>query len=365
MKKFLKAVWIFIPLVAAALMYFLLPFFPSVAEYVFSRGLFKVLTVPIGFVTSLIPVSLTELLVVLALPLAVFLVVLLVRKLKSSENRKRTAVKAARGVCAALSIACFMYMLGHGANFYRYPMAQLMELDTSQKTAEQLYAVCCELAQNAAREREGLATDENGCVSFNVSVFEELTRTESGYKALREDYPFLWTGTWRQKPVLLSEQWSYTLIVGMYFPFFSECNVNTAQPDYAIPYTASHESAHSRGFAREDECNFLAFLSCINSEYGEFRYSGYMEAYKHCSNALYKYDKELWAAANQYVTDGMRADFAADNRFIDAHRGKVQQAASAANDTFIKAQGVEAGTLSYNQVTALILAYYEKVWSTE
>ena len=365
MKKVLKAVWIFIPLVLAAVIYFVLPYFPDVAEYVFARGLFKVFTVPVGFLTSIIPISLTELLAVLALPLAVFLIVLFCVKLKKSENRKRTAVKAARGVCAAVSFALFFYMIGHGANFYRYPLAKLMELDTSQKTPEHLLAVCEELARGAAAAREGLPTDENGCVVFDESIFEELTRTGSGYDALTEEYPFLGTGTWRQKPVMLSEPWSYTLIVGMYFPFFAECNINTAQPDFAIPNTAAHESAHSRGIAREDECNFLAFLSCINSEYAEFRYSGYMEAYKHCSNALYRYDKELWAQANALLTDGMRADFAAENDYIDRHKGKVQQAAGAVNDKFIKVQGVESGELSYNEVTSLILAYYDKIWSGE
>lgn len=363
MKRFLEAVWIFIPLAIAAAMYFVLPYFPEVTEYVFSRGIFKAVSVPLGFLSSLIPFSLTELAVVLAVPLVVFLAVLLVVKLRKSSDRKKTALKAGRGVCAALSFACLLYMICHGANFYRLPMEQLMELDTSKKSAEHLLAVCCELAENAAREREGLTLDENGLVTFDVSVMEELTRTNSGYDALVEEYPFLWTSVWRQKPVLLSEPWSYTLIVGMYDPFFVECNINIAQPDFAIPFTAAHESAHSRGIALENECNFLAFLSCINSEYREFRYSGYMEAYKHCSNALYKYDKEMWAQANALLTDGMRADFAAENDYIDRHRGKVEETAGKVNNSFIKVQGVADGELSYSRVTELILAYYEKLWA--
>lgn len=362
MKKFFKAVWIFIPLVLAVMMYLLLPYFPAAAEYVFSRGIFKLVTVPLGFVTSLIPLSLTEMLAVLGLPLAVLLIVLFIKKLKKSPDRKKTAVRAARGVCGFLSFACLMYMICHGANFYRYPVERLMEQDTSKKTAEHLLAVCEELARGAAQAREELSTDESGRVVFEESIFEELTRAGSGYDALLEEYPFLWTSVWRQKPVMLSEAWSYTLITGMYFPFFTECNVNTTQPDFSIPFTAAHESAHSRGFAREDECNFLAFLSCINSEYPEYRYSGYMEAYKFCSNALYKYDKEMWAQARAGLSDGMIADFAAENDFIDRHRGKVQQAAGSVNDAFIKAQGVAEGELSYNQVTSLILAYYEKEW---
>lgn len=362
MKKFVKATWIFYPFILAAAMYFILPLFPTVTEYVFSRGLFKVVTVPVGFVTSLLPISLTELLAVLALPLAVFLVVLLVVKIKRSKQRKKTVGKAARGVCAFLSFACLMYMICHGANYYRLSMEQLMELDTSQKTAEHLLAVCITLAKEAREVREELPTDEDGCVVSGEDIWTELSRAGSGYEALTEEYPFLWTSVWRQKPVQLSYYWSYTGIVGMYFPFFAECNVNIEQPDYSIPFTAAHESAHSRGIAFENECNFLAFLSCINSEYPEYRYSGYMNAFLYCSNALYAYDKDLWALANAECSDGMIRDFTAHNDYINRFKGEVWESSTKVNDTFIKVQGVKDGSLSYDRVTALILAYYDKQW---
>ncbi|MCM1166298.1 MAG: DUF3810 domain-containing protein [Lachnospiraceae bacterium] len=371
MKKFFKAVWIFIPLALAAAMYFILPYFPDFTEYVCSRGLFKLVTVPIGFVTSLIPVSLTELLVILALPLVIFLIVLLIVKLKKSKKRGKTLLGAGRFLCGFLSFASLLYMVCHGANYYRYPIERIMELDTSQKSPEFLLSVCGELAKGAAEARKELETDENGCMRFSESVFEELTRTGSGYDKLVEEYPFLWTAIWRQKPVMLSEPWSYTHITGMFFPFFAECNVNTAQPDFSIPYTAAHESAHSRGVAFENECNFLAFLSCINSEYPEFRYSGYMEAFKYCSNALFRYDLEMWQQAHDLLTEEMIADFNAENEYILTHEAhlkvkvgstsvtvSVSEVSEAVNDGFIKVQGVAEGTLSYGRVTELILAYY-------
>ena len=348
-------------------MYFLLPYFPGFTEYVCSRGLFKIVTVPVGFITSLIPVSLTELLVVLAVPLVIFLIVLLIVRLKKSKRRGKTLLGAGRFLCGFLSIASLMYMICHGANYYRYPIEKIMQLDTSKKSPEFLLAVCKELAKGAAEAHAELTVDENGCMVFSESVFEELTRTGSGYDKLVGEYPFLWTAIWRQKYVILSEPWSYTHITGMYFPFFAECNVNTAQPDFSIPYTAAHESAHSRGIAFENECNFLAFLSCINSEYPEFRYSGYMEAFKYCSNELYSYDIDMFQQAYDMLTDEMIADRRAENKYISDHEVKIEIGGSSVsvsevsgtiNDSFIKVQGVPDGGLSYGRVTELILAYY-------
>lgn len=361
MKKFLKRFWVFIPLVLAAMMYFILPHFPAVTEYVFSRGLFKIITVPVGFITILVPFSLTEWIVILAAPAIITLLVILIVKLVCRMGgQKKLLLKAGKFSVAVISILSFMYMACHGVNYYRYPMEKLMELDTSPKKPEDLYNACVYLAKGAAEARAELGISESEEFKFTESLYTELSRANSGYKTIVDEYPFLWTSSLRQKPVLLSEPWSYTGITGVYCPFIVESNVNTAQPDYSIPFTAAHESAHLRGVAFEDDCNFLAFLSCINSEYPEYRYSGYMEAFVYCSNALYSYDVEIWRGTQQYVTEGMFKDFAALNKYIDDHKGKVREVSHDFNDSFIKAQGVSDGALSYDRVTKLILAYLQK-----
>ena len=286
MKKILaviKKIWFLIPLLIAVLMFFLLPLMPEVTEYVFSRGLFKVVTVPVGFITSIFPFSFTELLVILALPLVVLIIVLLVRKVKSFEDKgekKKVLIKAGRRLCGFLSFACLMYMICHGANYYRLPLEKTMELDTSPKDAEFLLEVCKNLIAGAKSASETLGQNEDGSTVLPESYANELKRAGNGYEKLIEDYPFLWTSVSKQKIVLLSEPWSYTHITGMYFPFFAECNINTAQPAYLIPSTAAHESAHSRGIAFENECNFLSFLSCINSDYPEYRYILFKRAFR-------------------------------------------------------------------------------------
>lgn len=371
MKRFVKATWIFYPLILGALMFFLLPFFPDFTEYFVSRVLFKIVTVPIGFITSLLPFSLTELSLILALPLVVLVIVLFVRRMKNSTNKKKTAIKAGRCVCGFLSFAVLFYMICHGANYYRHTTAELMGYDMKPRTAEELAEVCHVLIDGAKEAEKELSRDENGYVVLTEDIFTTLSRSSNGYDAITGDYPWLWTSVWRQKPVMLSYWWSYTGITGMYFPFYAENNVNIEQPDYSIPFTAAHESAHSRGIAFEDECNFFAFLSCINSEYPEYRYAGYMEALLYCKNALYETDYDLWYDVNSSMSEGMKADFRANNEFIDKFKyvppedpfdepqiGDIWEMAGAANDAFITIQGVEEGSESYDLVVELILAYY-------
>ena len=53
---------------------------------------------------------------------------------------------------------------------------------------------------------------------------------------------------------------SYLGISGIFIPFTCEANVNATLPDWEIPFTACHELAHQRGFAREDEANYVGYL---------------------------------------------------------------------------------------------------------
>jgi hypothetical protein len=62
----------------------------------------------------------------------------------------------------------------------------------------------------------------------------------------------------------------------VYCPWLGESNVNTDIPHSEIPHTAAHEVAHTMGFAREDACNFIAYLGCITSNDPDYVYSVYL-----------------------------------------------------------------------------------------
>ena len=362
-KNSLLLKWIFciIPAALAAAMYFVLPYFPKFTEYVVTRGFFRVIAFPYEWIMSLLPFSFTEIAVLLLAPVLIALLVIWIIRIVKSEKRLCTVEKGCRFIAWCVSLALFIFMVMDGANFYRIPTGELLELPDRQYTAEDLYAVTSDLALKASQAREALEEDKDGCAVLSVKKSELLLLADDCYKAIKKEYPFLKTATWRVKPVMLSHLWSYTGTTGVYCPWLAEANINTDVPDFELGHTAAHEVAHTIGFAKENECNFLAWLACAKSGQADYEYSGYINAYVYCANALYKADKELWRKTAANCSDGVIRDLKKNNEYWKGFEGEVQDASQKANDTFIKVNRVESGVLSYNQMVELMLRYYDKI----
>ena len=128
LKKALPKLLLYLlPALLAAAMYFLLPLMPWAAEYIFARGLFRIVSVPLGFIVSILPFSVTETVVFLSVPLAVTLIVLLVRRCRRKGVNPLPALL--KRIWLILSCGLLMYMVMHGANYYRYRAADLLELE--------------------------------------------------------------------------------------------------------------------------------------------------------------------------------------------------------------------------------------------
>ncbi len=355
----LKWLLCLIPLILATLMYFLLPLCTKFTEYVFCRIIFRIFAFPFQWVMSLLPFSFAELLLILSVPTILTLLTVFAITIIKSRQRLKAAEKGLRFTAFMLSLAVLIYMVMHGGNYYRLPLADLMELPNRTYTADDLYTVTCDLAEKASEIRKELPQDKNGCVVFSATQSEILKLADDCFDSINDQYPFLKTAVWRVKPVTLSHYWSYLGTTGVYCPWTNEANINADVPDYSIPHTAAHEIAHTMGIAKEDECNFIAWLACAKSGMPDFEYSGYLAAYTYCSNALYNTDYTLWKNALSHCSEGVLRDLKNENNYWNAFEGEIMQNSQELNDSFIKFNRDENGILSYNLMVELMLRYYD------
>jgi hypothetical protein len=159
------------------------------------------------------------------------------------------------------------------------------------------------------------------------------------------------------KPVWLSRLMSWAHISGVYSPFTGEPNYNAEQPACDLPAAIAHEKAHQRGFAREDEASFVAFLVCINSSHPYVRYSGYLEGLQ-VAGALARLDPERSRQVIGELGPGPRADLKARASFWARYQGRVSEMSRQVNHGYLKANRVQSGVRNYHEVAALIIDYY-------
>lgn len=315
-----------------------------------------------NFISSLVPFSVGEWMVyAMIAALLTSMILFAVHIVRRKEARKKRAAVFFLNLCCMASVLYFLFVVDCGLNYYRYPFAEISGLGVRASSLEELTGLCEELAQQVNDLRSQVREDASGVMTSSFgSQYEQAQASRACYDRLSERFPTLRAGYGPPKPVLWSRGMSLLQITGIFFPFTFEANVNMDVPDYSIPSTMCHELNHLRGYMREDEANFIAYLACMESDSADFRYSGAMLAYIHASNALYSADREAFSQVYALLEEGVKRDMAAHNDYWEQFETPVAQVASSVNSVYLAANGQVDGVQSYGRMVDLLLAEYRQ-----
>lgn len=170
------------------------------------------------------------------------------------------------------------------------------------------------------------------------------------------------------KALYFSEFMSQQYMAGWYFPFSLEANYNKLMYVSEIPETLCHELAHLKGFILEDEANFISYLACESSGNQLFEYSGLLMAIgyvnEQCSLAI-KEVPERAEMVKVQRSDLVKFDamFLTPEAWAEVEKKAVLKTEDVqeVTDKFVNANlelnGVADGKESYGRVVDLILRY--------
>lgn len=344
----------------------------EIAEHVFARGIYKWSSQIISNITGLLPFSFMEISIILIPPLALFLffrfIYLLVQNIRRKDNLFFTILmNGILNLLCALSVVLFLFVFLGGINYYRYSFSAYSGLSVRESTVEELYDMTLNLTQDAYRIREklelqGVHETEEGVLFINETGWKDIgIRVNQAFSKISETYPVLGGHYSPPKTVFFSKFMSRMEITGIFWPFTMEANVNVDMPEYSVPATMAHEIAHQRGFMREDEANFIAYLVCKESEDLRIQYSGIMLALSYASNQLYKHDPSLYYLLREEYHGGMVADLREEYYYWKQFEDTVISTVSnTMNDTYLKVNNQNDGVKSYGRMVDLLLAEYRK-----
>ena len=316
------------------------------AEQIYAKHIYKWISQPVSAFFGLFPFSAAELLV-LAVPVVVLvlLILFIMGLLLHKANRWERLGKAVLNVIVTASVLLFLFLLFGGLNYYRDSFTTYSNLEISESSVTELYALTESLVRSADELRNQIpATDKDGIFRLSMSNTETAKQAEKAFEALAKQYPVLAGRYAAPKPILLSKLMSQTEITGIFFPYTMEANVNVDVPDYSIPSTMLHELAHLRGFMREDEANFLAYLAGVQSDQVELQYSSTMLALVISGNALYDKSPELYFQIRDQYSEGVLKDLRANSAYwVQYEDTAVSTISNKVNDTYLKANAQADG----------------------
>ena len=305
--------------------------------------------------TSILPFSLAETVIIM---LPVIFVLAMASSIKAVNESIPRAIRRLVSTLAAVSLLYSLFVFTTTVSYNGTSLSDKLGLAQTPVSVSELMHTAEYMIDNMNKELDNIdyVYGEGSSMPYSLADMNELLL--DAYDKASDKYSFLPRLRSRIKPIAASEPMTYTHISGMYTYYTGEANLNVNFPDYTLPFTAAHELAHQRGVMPENEANFVAFLVCIESDDPYIRYSGYLNMYEYLSNALYRADYDIFAEVYTSLDARVIGEITAYNTFFEKYRDSVASDVSGAmNNTYLKAQGVEAGEKSYGMVVDLACAY--------
>lgn len=365
-----KRNWILLLLPLSFIILLLVRSNSDISEYVFARGIYKVLSQILSNVTGIVPFSIMEIMILLIPIISIIMIGQFIYKLiknvyQKEKNTGAILLTAFINLLCVVSIFFFMFTIFAGTNYYRYPFAKISGLKVRESSVDELYELTLSLAKEASIIREeiqelGMYEDEYGVLMAKEDGFNDLSNKANEIFNVASKKYTVFSGKYgKAKPVFFSKFMSRMETTGIFWPFTMEANVNVHASYYSIPATIAHEIAHQRGFMREDEANFIAYLVTSESDDLLFQYSGIMLALNYASNQLYRNDVDLYYAVLDHYNEGMLVDLRDEYYYWKQFEDTViSTVSSTMNDTYLKANNQNDGIKSYGRMVDLLLAKY-------
>lgn len=332
----------------------------------YNKYIFPFWTSTYGRLTSLLPFSFGEILIMIAVfGIPISLIAMIVLLIVMKGKRKKTGKIFGFVYCWIIAFVMVTETLNCFILYHCSTFTDLNNIKVTEHTDKELEALgdimitrLNELSTKVKRDSDGnfvLTSDLNETAKKSLEKLSDKFKNLDGYYV-------------KPKPIICSFFMSQINLMGIYFPFSMEANYNNDMYKAKLPDTICHELAHTKGYIQEDEASFIAFMACDSSDSYDYQYSGYLSAFTQVRNKIFEYadtdtkikfdsslDESVWRdiSENQKYWESVRE---AKDTVIDSK--KAGEISDKAMNSSLKLNGVNDGTRSYGRVVDLILNYF-------
>jgi Protein of unknown function (DUF3810) len=333
-------------LIVLALVLALVTLPASTIERVYARGWYPAFQPFLTSLSGLIPIAVFDLLIVALAAWAGSRVYPVIRAARGDRARRLTIAVVDLVVGAAAVYLAFLVLWGF--NYRRVPLDAQLDFSKARVTDTSVEA----LAARAVREINRLYTAAHAGPAATASLQSIRVQLAPAFAQAQRDLGIgsLATAA-RPKVPLIAPFFRWATVDGMVNPFGLEVLINPDVLPIERPYVVAHEWGHIAGWAREGEAGYIGWLTCMRGD-DAARYSAWVTLYLHLRGDV---SSSVRQRLDRGLGEGPLRDFAGIRERLERARPALQRASWRAYDTFLKANRVEQGIQSYDEIVSLVL----------
>jgi hypothetical protein len=353
--KFWDKRWLWIILgLATILLTILAGNFPARVEQLYSRAVFPVIRKSLDMFLGWSPIPWLYIFILFLLLGGAFYFLKLIRK-KSSIWKK--LLDLGFSLLALAGGLVFFFQLLWGLNYQRIPLEEQLGFSQQPIDSVRLEFLLQYSTEKVVEHRAALVGDDTSAIGREQlpGQLEDKVLRAVNQAMEAMDLPGFFGPRARQlwpEGVLLRFSTS-----GFYFPFTGECNLDRGLHPLQQPFVMAHEFGHAFGFGDEGTCNFLGFISTINSEDTFIQYTGWLGLWRYIVRDFRSAHPERYREIFPGLPVGALNDWEAIRLQMTRFPDIMPRFRDLAYQTYLHSQGVRDGLKSYNRVVNLADAW--------
>jgi hypothetical protein len=317
---------------------------PEAVERWYSQGLYPRLQPIVTTLSNLVPFAWLDVLIALALVAAGVWIGRAWRD--PSRPPLRRVAGVVMGGLEAAAVLYLVFLLAWGFNYRRVPPDERFGVDEGRLSVEHLRALVAQAVGAVNATYDADARDDRLALPVLVQTLQP------SFHAAQVRLGAEWaTVTGRPKASLVARSFRLSSVDGMLNPFGLEVLLNPEVLPFERPFVLAHEWAHLAGHADESEASFLAWLTCLEGD-AAAQYSGWLAVLLHAVRGLPAVERRT---ALQALEAGPRADIQALQLRFERSHPLVRAVSWQVYEQYLRANRVEAGLASYDEVVRLVL----------
>lgn len=349
--------WSWVLLIVLAIAIKWVSLYPEWIEKNYTYGIYPVLAAFQRILFGWIPFSIGDLVYAFLILVILFRTGRFFKFLFTKQLTRKYFISALQQLIFFFLFLYVFFNLLWGLNYNRTGIAAQLNLQVEKYELAELDTLTSALQQRLNEYALLITQEEKNKLRKKKRLFDAAVQA---YKTATIQYPFLKYKPPSIKPSLFSYAGNYLGFQGYNNPFSGEGQVNTTIPQVLEPFVTLHEIAHQVGYAREDEANFVAFLTSKASSSDYFRYSLYFNLYLYAVNEIAKRDSLHAREIHERLLPQVVQDIEYVREFHRKHRNPIEPIIMWVYDQYLIANNQPAGKYTYNEVVALLIAYYRK-----